>query len=150
MKIKNTQYQMKLGEFQFAVSGASFNKLNYESNYRWDPKSAPTEKSSPLLQYIGPGGRTLNIEGIIYPQLVKNGLKQVDMMREEASKGKPLPLCYIETGSTSNSAVGRILGSWCIEKISEQRSIFLADGNPREISFTMSLKAFENKIKYKG
>ncbi len=146
MSIDHTKYQMKLGNFQFAVSAASFNKLNYESNYRWEAKSAPTQDVSPILQYIGPGERTLSIEGIIYPQMVKNGLKQVEMMRAEALKGEPLALCYIETGSNANSGVGRILGRWCISKISEQRSIFLADGNPRMITFNMALKAFENKI----
>jgi phage protein U len=147
MSINHTQYQMKLGDFQFAVSAASFEKLSYDSSYRWESKAAPTADVSPLMQYNGPGERSLNIEGTIYPQLVKNGLKQVEMMRAEAGKGQALPLCYIETGGSENSGVGRILGKWCIVNISEQRCIFLADGNPRMITFSMSLKAYENGIK---
>ena len=144
MAANNKNYMMKLGDFEFAVTAASFNKLNYASSYRWEQKGAPTEKSSPLLQYIGPGERTLDIEGIIYPQMVKNGLKQVDMMRTEASKGVPLVLCYVESAA-SGAAVGRILGQWCIGSINEQRTLFLADGNPREVTFSMSLKAYKNK-----
>ena len=147
MLINHTQYQMKLGDFQFAVSAASFEKLKYDSSYRWQSKGAPTADVSPLMQYSGPGERSLNIEGTIYPQLVKNGLKQVDMMRAEASKGQALPLCYIETGGSINSGIGRRLGKWCIINISEQRTVFLADGNPRKINFSMSLKAYENGIK---
>ena len=146
MAASNKNYMMKLGEFEFAVTAASFNKLSYASSYRWEQKEATTKKNSPLMQYIGPGERTLDIEGIIYPQMVKNGLKQVDLMREEASKGKPLALCYVESASEGAGGVGRILGNWCISGINEQRTLFLADGNPREITFSMSLKAYKNKI----
>lgn len=131
-------YMMQLGEYQFSVSTASFDKLKYASSYRWVVKDAPTEKTSPIMQYNGPGERTLNIEGTIFPQLVKNGLGQVDDMRKEAEKGEPFQLCYVQAGG-----VGQILGSWCIYSISEERSLFLADGNPREIHFSMQLKAFD-------
>lgn len=137
-------YMMRLGEFQFSVSSASFDKINYVSNYRWVAKEAPTEKGTPVMQYNGPGERTMSIEGTIFPQMVKNGLGQVDKMRAEAAKGKAFSLCYVETAG-GRGGVGKILGSWCIYSISEDRTLFLADGNPREIHFSMQLKAFDDR-----
>ncbi|WDE14634.1 phage tail protein [Thalassomonas haliotis] len=146
MASSNKNYMMKLGEFEFAVKAASFNKLSYASSYRWEPNEAPTKTNSPLMQYIGPGERTLDIEGIIYPQMAANGLKQVDDMRKQASRGEPLQLCYVEAAAGGIGGVGRILGKWCISSINEERTLFLADGNPREITFSMSLKAYKFKV----
>jgi phage protein U len=107
-------------------------------------KDAPTEKGTPVMQYNGPGERTMTIEGTIFPQLVKDGLGQVDKMRAEAAKGEAFTLCYVATAG-GKGGVGKILGSWCIYTISEDRTLFTPDGNPREIQFTMDLKAIEQK-----
>ncbi|MCJ8268188.1 MAG: phage tail protein, partial [Psychrosphaera sp.] len=101
-------------------------------------------KGTPVMQFNGPGERTMNIQGTIFPQLVKNGLGQVDKMRTEAAKGEAFVLCYVET-TGGKGGVGKILGSWCIYTITEDRTLFLADGNPREIHFTMLLKAFDDR-----
>lgn len=147
MEIPKDSYMMQLGDYKFAVSKASFNKLNYESTYRWVPKDSPTKDSPRIMQYIGPGDRSLTINGVIYPQLIENGLGQVEEMRAQATTGKMLPLCYVEStddsGNTGN--IGRILGQWCILSISEERTLFLPDGNPREIHFSMQLKSFSDR-----
>lgn len=144
MGLPKNSYMMRLGEFQFSVSTASFDKINYVSNYRWVPKDAPTEKSTPSMQFNGPGERSMNIQGTIFPQLVKNGLGQVDDMRAEAAKGKAFTLCYVQSAG-GKGGVGKILGSWCIYTITEDRTLFLSDGNPREIHFTMQLKAIDDR-----
>ncbi len=143
MNLPKDTHMMQLGSYQFSVGTAAFEKLAYESTYRWIPKDAPTTGSPPLMQYVGPGERSLTINGVIYPQVVANGLGQVDEMRQVASEGKMLQLCYVKSkGEKAN--VGRILGLWCILSISEERTLFLPDGNPREIHFTMQLKSFTN------
>lgn len=144
MIVPTNSYMMQLGEYQFSVSKASFNKINYESNYRWEPKEAPTSNSPPLMQYIGPGERSMTINGTIYPQLIKDGLEQINQMRAQAENKKMLPLVYVE-GKGKSKGLGRILGKWCILSISEERTLFLPDGNPREINFTIQLKSFENR-----
>ena len=143
--VPNNKYMMRLGDFEFSVASAAFNKLNYQTSYQWEVQKAPTDNKTPVMQYNGPGERNLTIEGTIYPQMVKDGLQQVDKMREQALKGEALPMCYVETAPGSNAGVGRILGKWCILNISENRTLFLADGNPREIQFSMTLKAVEAK-----
>lgn len=144
MSKQQSSYMMRLGDFYFSVSSAAFDKINYVSNYRWVPKDAPTEQGTPILQYNGPGERTMTINGTIFPQMVKNGLGQVEAMRTQAAKGEILPLCYVETHG-GKGGVGKILGNWCIFSISEDRTLFLPDGNPREIHFTMQLKSLEQR-----
>jgi phage protein U len=139
---QSNSHMLLLGGFKFSVSTASLDKLKYVTNYRWIVKEAPTDKCSPLLQYNGPGERTLDIEGTIFPQLVKGGLAQVDDMRKEALKGKALKLCHVQSASGAG-AVGKILGDWCIYSISEDRTLFTVDGNAREIHFSLQLKAFD-------
>lgn len=141
----NNNYMMRLGDFEFAVTAASFERINFVSTYRWVPKDAPTEKGTPIMQYNGPGERSMTIEGIIFPQMIKNGLGQVDKMREQAAKGEAFQLCYVESAG-SKGAAGRILGDWCITSIAEQRMLFMSDGSPREIHFTMELKSFEGRV----
>ena len=144
MEPSKNSYMMRLGDFKFSVSSASFDKLNMVTNYRWIAKEAPTENTTPIMQYNGLGEQTLTIEGTIFPQLVKNGLGQVDDMRAEAAKGKAFTLCNVASAG-GKGGVGQILGSWCIYTISEDRTLFTPDGNPREIHFTMELKAMEPK-----
>ena len=141
-KIQSTDYQMKLGGFEFSIQAASFEQLNYVTNYRWQPSDTSSSDKSSRMQFRGTDNRTIEIKGTIFPQLVANGLGQLDLMRKEASKGKPLTMCYIETTDGYRGNVGRILGEWCITKISEDRTLFLANGTPREINFTMSLTSY--------
>ena len=37
-------------------------------------------------------------------------------------------------------------GDWWITSIAEQRMLFMSDGSPREIHFTMELKSFEGRV----
>ena len=147
MTIGAGNFMLQLGKYRFSVNTASFEKLNYATTYRWVEKEAPTSKSPPKMQYNGPGESTLSIEGTIFPQLVKNGLRQVDDMRKEAEKGQQFKLVYVKAAKNGSkqAGVGQILGTWCIYSISEDRTLFLADGNPREIHFSMQLKAFDSR-----
>ena len=94
------------------------------------------------MQFIGVGEQTLNIEGVIFPQIVDNGLKQLDMMRDEAAKGEPMTLGYVEESGKSSPSVGRVMGKWVIKRISETRTLFFNDGIPREIQFSMELSRY--------
>ncbi|WP_462171168.1 phage tail protein [Pseudoalteromonas xiamenensis] len=144
-KVSHANYMMQLGSYKFSVSSAAFHKLKYNSEYRWETLSAPTDKNSPVMQFNGVGEQSLNLEGTIYPQLVSNGLKQMDLMREEAAKGEPLLLGYVEESGNTSPSVGRVMGKWVICSIGEERTLFFNDGIPREINFTMTLKRYDER-----
>ncbi|WP_440055505.1 phage tail protein [Pseudoalteromonas sp. T1lg65] len=143
-KVNHAKHMMQLGkDYKFSVSTAAFNKLKYDSQYRWSSHDSQTDKSSPAMQFIGVGEQTLEIEGTIFPQLVKNGLKQLDSMRAQAEKGVPFTLGYVEESGKSSPSVGRVMGKWVIKSISETRTLFFNDGIPREIQFVMRLGRYQ-------
>ncbi|TMN89453.1 hypothetical protein CWB72_10475 [Pseudoalteromonas phenolica] len=142
-KVRQSNYMMMLGGFEFSVSSAAFDKLSYNTTYRWKSHDTATDKNSPVMQFIGIGDQTMELEGTIYPQLVRDGLHQLDKMRAEAVKGQPLKLAYVEDKGKSSPNVGRVIGDFVIESINETRTLFLNDGIPREIQFTMRLKRYD-------
>lgn len=142
MQPSTNSYMMRLGDFKFSVSSASFDKINTQTEYRWAPVDVPTKEGTPPMQYNGQGIQSMTIAGTIFPQLIKNGLGQVDKMREQAAQGKAFTLCNVASAGDS-AGVGLILGTWCIERISEDRTLFTPAGSPREIQFTMELKALD-------
>ncbi len=121
---------MAIGEYRFSVDAAAYDALRRHSQYRW----APVERIAhrPSLQYVGQGSEGIDLRGTIYPQY-KGGLRQLDHMRLEAGKGKPLALV---TGRGEN------LGPWCIVEVEEEQAVFAAKGTPRAIEFRMRLEYY--------
>lgn len=121
---------LTLGGYKFSIKTAAYQALKRVTEYRWiEMQRLNTE---PSHQYIGPGGETIDLEGTIYPQF-RGGLRQLDLMRYEAQKGRPLMLI---------SGHGFAFGRWFILSISEGRTIFMKDGTPRKIEFSMTIKKY--------
>ncbi|MHA1540282.1 MAG: phage tail protein [Alphaproteobacteria bacterium] len=121
---------MILGVYRFAVNNAAYQTLKRKTEYKW--QEVGRIGTEPALQFTGKAVETIELEGVIYPQF-KGGLRQVSMMRAEAGFGKPLMLI---------SGNGFAFGKWCIASVSENQSVFLKDGSPRKIEFSMSLKKY--------
>ena len=126
---------MILGAYRFAISSAAFKSLKRQSEYRW--QEINRMGANPALQFTGFGAETIDLEGVIYPHF-KGGLRQVTLMRAEAGVGKPLMLI---------SGNGNAFGRWCIVKISESQSVFMKDGAPLKIEFSISLKRYGEDAK---
>jgi len=135
MKVTSSAYMMSLGGYKFGISSASFDSLKFNSSYRWQKHETHSKDELPPMQYLGQGESRLDLEGVIYPSMVENGLQQVELMREKAESGEPLALVF----ANGNIGLGSVLGNYCIEKISEERTLFTRDGLPREIKFSLSL-----------
>jgi phage protein U len=121
---------MILGVYRFAINNAAYQTLKRQSEYRW--QEIKRMGANPALQFTGFGVETIDLEGVIYPHF-KGGLRQVTLMRAEAGVGKPLMLI---------SGNGNAFGRWCIVKISENQSVFMKDGTPLKIEFSISLKRY--------
>ncbi len=126
---------MILGVYRFAISSAAYQTLKRQSEYRW--QEVNRLNANPALQFTGFGTETIELEGTIYPHF-KGGLRQVTLMRAEAGVGKPLMLI---------SGNGYAFGRWCIVKISENQSMFMKDGAPLKIEFSVSLKRYGEDAK---
>jgi uncharacterized protein len=124
------QALMSLGDFRFSVDSAVYGDLSRESSYRWAEQERVGNGSA--LQYVGPGGESVKMSGVIFPHY-KGGLGQLGIMRSSAAEGQPLRLI---TGR------GDVLGLFVIESISENQTVFNRDGTPRKITFSLGLKRY--------
>ena len=126
-----TKVMMMLGAYPFMLDTAAFQQLKRISEYRW--KELDRIGRKPAQQYIGPGADQITLSGEILPHW-KGGLYQVDAMRAQAARGKPLVLL--------EGYGGFVLGTWVILKIEETKSELMGDGSPRVIDFSMTLSEY--------
>ena len=125
---------MQLGAFQFGINTAAYQGLSRSDEWRWSDQERFGQ--APALQHTGPGTTTITLDGILYPEW-RGGLGQLDAMRAEAGKGKPLVLV---------DGRGQALGMWVIERVDESQSIFAAGGVARRVEFTLQLKRFSARV----
>jgi phage protein U len=121
---------LALGNYRFSVSDGAFQTFKRATSWRW-----PAQERigmAPAKQFVGPGECTVSIEGVIYPHYA-GGLRQIDQMIAQAGLGSPLQLV---------TGYGRYLGLYCIEKVTDDQSVFMQDGAPKKIEFTIELGAY--------
>lgn len=122
---------MSLGTFQFGIATAAYQELGRTTEWRWPAQERFMQGQA--LQFVGPGGDTINLPGVIYPEY-RGGFAQLDQMRASANNGKPLVLI---------DGVGNIMGRWVIERLEEKQSVFAAAGRARKMEFTLALRKFD-------
>lgn len=110
---------------------AAYQSLKRASSYRWKEMDRIGRK--PGQQYVGPGADQITLQGEILPHW-KGGYRQLDLMRAQAVRGKPLVMMDGERGL--------VMGDWVILKIAETQSEFLDDGSPHVVGFSMTIKEY--------
>ncbi|RJF82341.1 phage tail protein [Azospirillum cavernae] len=121
---------MGLGDFRFEIGTAAYQKLQRTQGFRWEKQDRIGR--APALQFTGPDLIAVELEGTIYTAF-KGGLGQVLKMRELAAKGEPQDLV---------DGTGKVWGPYVILDVAETQSVFLADGRPRRIDFTVKLQEY--------
>ncbi|MGR3199467.1 MAG: phage tail protein [Paracoccus sp. (in: a-proteobacteria)] len=121
---------MALGAFRFGVNRASYQIFTRKAGWRWE--QIDRAGRAPALQYLGPDADEITLEGVIYPHF-RGGLRQVELMRAVAGTGQPMILV---------DGLGWVWERWAITGIEETRSVFMADGAPRKIEFSIDLRAY--------
>ena len=121
---------LALGEFRFEIDTLAYQKLALSQSWRWPEQARITRE--PALQFVGPGVREINLDGVIYPSF-KGGLGQIETMRDMADEGVPLMLV---------DGLGRVWGRFVIEELSDSRTVFADNGQPRRVDFAIKLKSY--------
>ena len=119
---------LALGMFVFSLRTAAYQELQRQTD--WRHASNNRVGAAPARQFVGRGDDAITLPGIILPELAGSALS-LDALRLMANTGKTWPMVE---GS------GRIYGLWVIESMSETKTIFFSNGEPRRIEFTLSLK----------
>lgn len=121
---------LALGEFRFEIATTAYQKLAYSQSWRWPEQARITRE--PALQFMGKNAAEIDLEGVIYPSF-KGGLGQIETLRTMADRGEPLSLV---------DGLGRVWERWVITELSDTRTLFADDGQPRKLEFRVKLKAY--------
>ena len=125
---------MQLGGYQFSVNTAAYQELRRNTDFKWSAQDLIGRLDA--LQFTGPGQDTITVQGAVFPHF-KGGTGQLDAMRAEASKGKPLLLV---------DGRGRVHGLWIIERIEETQAVFAQAGVPLRQGFNMQLRKYGDGV----
>ena len=129
------EVMMQLGLYQFAIDSATYQKFTRSTEYRWARQARIG--SNDALQFTGLGPDVIDLDGVVYPHF-RGGLNQINKMRTQASVGIPLPLV---------SGIGKVLGLWVIEAVTEGQEIFAAQGIPHRQNFTMRMARYDGGLR---
>lgn len=125
---------LQLGAYQFGVSSAAYQGLRRSDGWQW-PEQARVGQA-PALQYVGAAAATVSLDGVIFPEW-RGGFGQLEKMRQEAAKARPLVLV---------DGRGHALGMWVIERVEESQTVFAAGGVARRVEFTLQLKRYSASV----
>lgn len=123
---------MKLGDYAFGIDTAAYQRLARSTSYRWAAQERVGAHDA--LQFTGPGDDTITLTGSIYPDW-RGGTGQLERMREQAGKGKPLMMV---------DGNGFIRGRWVIESVEEASDTYAKAGVPRRQRFTLQLRRYDD------
>jgi phage protein U len=121
----------QLGAFQFSLTTAAYQSLAHSQSWNWAKLNRFGQ--APVSQFVGMGGETITLPGVIYPNF-RGGFGQIDAMRAEAEKQTPLIMV---------DGDGNVYGKWTITEITETQRVFGAGGKPLKIEFNLNLQKFE-------
>lgn len=121
---------MALGSFRFGISNDAYQNFSRTAGYRWVKVNRLGR--APAQQFLGPDEQKVTIGGVIYPHY-KGGLRQVDLMILKAETATPLMMV---------DGLGWVWNRWVITNITEKKKFLMADGAPRKIEFSMTLKSY--------
>jgi phage protein U len=120
--------------FTFYATAPSFNTLRSTLEPRWSESERLAR--SPAGQFIGAQNATVDLTGIIYPD-VFGSREMIDQMNAAANAGTIFTVVGMAPGDLTGFAAGR----WYIRSIQNERSYFGPNG-AQKIDFQITLRAY--------
>ncbi|PPT98686.1 oxidoreductase [Xanthomonas arboricola pv. arracaciae] len=119
---------MSYGTFVFALDSAAF--LQLQRQMSWRHATSERVGARPASQFLGPGDETIELSGLIAPDLT--GTRgSLTTLRRLAATGEPLPLV---------DGTGWVYGPYLLLAVNETATLFFPNGTPRRIEFQLSLR----------
>ncbi len=125
---------MTLGLYVFVVRTLPYEKLDVKRQWRHVANNRFNRR--PSTQFIGPDNDTITLSGTLLPEIT-GGLLSLTALELMAEQGRAWPLI---------EGTGMIYGMFVIESLQQTKSDFFADGSPRSITFTLSLKRVDGSL----
>ena len=89
----------------------------------------------PARQYIGPGDETITLSGTLAPEF-RGSSQSLVQLRAMADDGNAYALV---------DGAGGVYGAFVIEGVTEKGSVFIAEGLPRKIEFSLTLQRVDDE-----
>lgn len=125
---------LTLGLFVFMLRTLPYQSMNRQLSYRWPTGSRVGQR--PSAQFLGIDAETITLSGQLLPELTGGRLSLL-ALQTMAEQGRAWPLI---------EGTGTIYGMFVIEKITEDNKQFFANGQPREINFSITLKRVDESL----
>lgn len=125
---------MKLGSFTFGATTAAYQAFRRATAWRWAEQERM--ERAPAMQWLGKGGDTIELTGVIAPGVI-GGAQSLDDLRALADQGQPLMLV-----AAPDAQGGFVHGRYVIRRIEETGKHLAPDGTPRRIEFRLELAAY--------
>lgn len=129
---------MALGTFVFSLPDLAYQQL--QRSAAWRHASSERVGARAARQYLGPGEETIELSGLIAPELTGSPAS-LDTLREMAAEGRPLALV---------DGTGVVHGTFVITGLQETRTLFFPDGAARKIEFSLSLMRVDDEATREG
>ncbi|KXV33152.1 hypothetical protein AD940_14390 [Gluconobacter thailandicus] len=126
----NAPVMLMLGAFKFSLNTAPLTEMTRNTGATWG--SIPRMGQYDAMQFTGPGPDTLEIPGVIFPDMFGYAVA-LDQLRAMMAAGNPYRLILGD---------GSIIGQWVITEIRETKSNFKPDANVRRIEFSVNLAKY--------
>lgn len=125
---------LTLGLFVFMLRTLPYQSMNRQLSYRWPTGSRVGQR--PSAQFLGMDAETITLSGQLLPELTGGRLSLL-ALQTMAEQGRAWPLI---------EGTGTIYGMFVIEKITQDNKQFFANGQPREINFSITLKRVDESL----
>ena len=123
-----------LGQFTFALNTLAFQELRRSTS--WRHPSNPRVGARPARQFVGLGDETITLTGLQAPEFMGDR-KALDRLRAMADKGSAYALV---------NGAGENFGAWVIESLEETGTLFVREGVPRRVEFTINLARVDDEL----
>ncbi|OCF95519.1 hypothetical protein A9G08_11430 [Gilliamella sp. wkB195] len=118
---------MCYGFFVFSLKTIPYQTQEENKDWRFPSNSRVNQRSA--LQFIGRDNETINLYGVLYPELT-GGRLSLALLERMADLGYAWPLI---------EGTGIPLGFYVMTNLKKTKTEFFKDGAPRKIEFTISL-----------
>ncbi|MEB0137982.1 MULTISPECIES: phage tail protein [unclassified Undibacterium] len=125
---------MALGMFVFSLSTLAYQELQRQTDWKHPGNSRVGRRDA--YQFTGKGEDSITLSGWLAPEL-SGSLYALDALRLMADTGKAWILIQ---GS------GRIVGTFVITSMTENKTHLAANGNPARLDFTIVLKRTDDNV----
>ncbi len=123
-----------LGQFVFALDTLAYQEMRRTT--AWRHPSNSRVGAMPRATTSGPGDDTITLTGLQAPEFAGER-RALDRLRKMAGSGAAYALV---------NGAGEPFGVWVIESIEETGSIFVREGVPRRVEFSIQLARVEDEL----